>query len=96
MNGQTMLKVERLTRSYGVAGGRRLTVLQEVSFSLAGGASLAIVGPSGSGKTTLLGLCAGLDRPSSGEVELAGTAIGGLGEDERARSEEHTSELQSP
>lgn len=85
MNGQTMLKVERLTRSYGVAGGRRLTVLQEVSFSLAGGASLAIVGPSGSGKTTLLGLCAGLDRPSSGEVELAGTAIGGLGEDERAR-----------
>ncbi len=85
MNGQTMLKVERLTRSYGVAGGRRLTVLQEVSFSLASGASLAIVGPSGSGKTTLLGLCAGLDRPSSGEVELAGTAIGGLGEDERAR-----------
>ncbi len=85
MNGQTMLKVERLTRSYGVAGGRRLTVLQEVSFSLAAGASLAIVGPSGSGKTTLLGLCAGLDRPSSGEVELAGTAIGGLGEDARAR-----------
>lgn len=85
MNGQTMLKVERLTRSYGVAGGRRLTVLEEVSFSLAAGASLAIVGPSGSGKTTLLGLCAGLDRPSSGEVELAGTAIGGLGEDARAR-----------
>jgi len=85
MNGQTMLKVERLTRSYGVAGGRRLSVLQEVSFSLAAGASLAIVGPSGSGKTTLLGLCAGLDRPSSGEVELAGTAIGGLGEDARAR-----------
>ena len=85
MNGQTMLKVERLTRSYGVAGGRRLTVLQEVSFSLMAGASLAIVGPSGSGKTTLLGLCAGLDRPSSGDVELAGTAIGGLGEDARAR-----------
>jgi putative ABC transport system ATP-binding protein len=84
MNEQTMLKVERLTKTYQAAGGRDLTVLREVSFVLGAGASLAIVGPSGSGKTTLLGLCAGLDQPSSGTVELAGKSIGALSEDARA------------
>ena len=79
-----MLKVDRLTKTYATAGGRHLTVLKEVSFSLGAGASLAIVGPSGSGKTTLLGLCAGLDQPSSGTVELAGESIGTLSEDARA------------
>ena len=79
-----MLKVERLTKTYQAAGGRDLTVLREVSFELSAGASIAIVGPSGSGKTTLLGLCAGLDQPSSGTVELAGRSIGALSEDARA------------
>ncbi len=79
-----MLRVERLTKTYETAGGRDLTVLKEVSFALGAGASLAIVGPSGSGKTTLLGLCAGLDQPSGGTVELAGQSIGGMSEDARA------------
>jgi putative ABC transport system ATP-binding protein len=83
--GQTMLKVDRLTKTYQAAGGRALTVLKEVSFELRAGATLAIVGPSGSGKTTLLGLCAGLDQPSSGDVVLAGESIGRLDEDARAR-----------
>ena len=78
-----MLKVERLTKTYRTAGGP-LTVLHEVSFELAAGASVAIVGPSGSGKTTLLGLCAGLDRPTSGTVSVAGEAIGEMDEDARA------------
>ena len=56
-----------------------------MSFSLSAGDSLAIVGPSGSGKTTLLGLCAGLDLPSSGNVELAGEALSDRGEDARAK-----------
>jgi putative ABC transport system ATP-binding protein len=79
-----MLKVERLTKTYQAAGGKALTVLKEVSFTLEAGSSLAIVGPSGSGKTTLLGLCAGLDRPTMGNVALAGRSIGELSEDERA------------
>lgn len=79
-----MLKVQRLTQTYPTAHGP-LTVLHEVDFSIEASATLAIVGPSGSGKTTLLGLCAGLDRPGGGSVELAGVDIGGLSEDARAK-----------
>lgn len=84
MTDQTMLKVQRLTKTYPTAAGP-LTVLHEIDFAIAAGAAVAVVGPSGSGKTTLLGLCAGLDRPSSGLVSLAGEAIGDLDEDARAR-----------
>ena len=84
MSDQTILKVERLTKTYPTATGP-LTVLHEVSFDLTAGGTCAIVGPSGSGKTTLLGLCAGLDQPSGGKVHLDGREIGGLDEDGRAR-----------
>ncbi len=83
MSVQSILKVQRLTKTYATAAGP-LTVLQEVSFEIPAGGTCAIVGPSGSGKTTLLGLCAGLDQPSTGTVELAGREIGGLSEDQRA------------
>lgn len=55
-----------------------------MSFATRAGETLAIVGPSGSGKSTLLGLCAGLDRPTSGSVSLAGRPLEGLDEDARA------------
>jgi putative ABC transport system ATP-binding protein len=79
-----MLKVQRLTKTYASVHGD-LTVLHEIDFSLAAGDTLAIVGPSGSGKTTLLSLCAGLDRPTAGQVILAGEAIEAMDEDRRAR-----------
>ena len=81
---QAMLSCEGLTQTY-VSGGRPLTVLNNITFTLERGGFLAIVGPSGSGKTTLLGLLAGLDRPSSGRVVLDGADLGSMSEDERAR-----------
>jgi putative ABC transport system ATP-binding protein len=77
------LRVENLTKTYQ-SGGQTLTVLHDVSFDLKTGDSFAIVGPSGSGKTTLLGLCAGLDRASSGSVWLNGVLLDNLSEDQRA------------
>ena len=79
-----MLHCESLTKTYA-SGGRELTVVKNISFSLEAGGFLAIVGPSGSGKTTLLGLLAGLDRPTSGSVTLDGAALDRLSEDARAR-----------
>jgi putative ABC transport system ATP-binding protein len=84
VNGTAILEARGLTKSYS-SGNSILTVLSDVSFALAPRATCAIVGPSGSGKTTLLGLCAGLDRPSSGSVEIDGQDLGALDEDGRAQ-----------
>jgi len=78
-----MILVEHLEQTY-MSGGRPLTVLHDVTFSLEERGFLTIVGPSGSGKTTLLGLLAGLDRPSAGTVRLDGIDLNALSEDERA------------
>jgi putative ABC transport system ATP-binding protein len=56
-------------------------ILQSLDLSVAPGESVAIVGPSGSGKTSLLMVMAGLERASSGRVEVAGHELGGLTED---------------
>lgn len=78
-----ILNVENLGKTYS-SGTKQLTVLQDISFSVEERETFAIVGPSGSGKTTLLGLCAGLDRPESGEISLCGIRLNSLNEDERA------------
>jgi putative ABC transport system ATP-binding protein len=81
---EAVLHSQSLSRTYR-SGGRDLTVLKDITFSLEPGGFLAILGPSGSGKTTLLGLLAGLDRPSAGSVYLDGQELGSLTEDERAQ-----------
>jgi len=79
-----VLQTENLSKQFTTADGTELVVLQPTSFVLERAATLAIVGPSGSGKTTLLGLCAGLDAPSGGSVQLCGHALNALNEDQRA------------
>ena len=78
-----LVRAERLTRTVQ-SGDSPLKILDDVSFAIEPGASVAIVGASGSGKTTLLVLLAGLDRPSEGEVWIDGQALSGLDEDARA------------
>jgi putative ABC transport system ATP-binding protein len=78
-----ILKVSDLKKTYS-SGSKKLTVLDDISFNVEEKETFAIVGPSGSGKTTLLGLCAGLDRPDQGSIQLCGEELSSLSEDERA------------
>jgi putative ABC transport system ATP-binding protein len=65
-------------------GASTLAILQDIDLAVMPGEAVAVVGASGSGKSTLLALLAGLDTPTSGSVELAGTALFALDEDGRA------------
>jgi putative ABC transport system ATP-binding protein len=78
-----MVSVQSLCKSVPDAG-QSLQILNNVSFQLEQGRSLAIVGASGSGKSTLLGLMAGLDTPSQGKVVLAGQSLFDMNEEGRA------------
>ncbi len=73
-----VLAVEALSKRYRTSAGE-LTVLDAVTFNVARGECVAVTGPSGSGKSTLLGLIAGLDRASSGRIEVEGQDLAALG-----------------
>jgi putative ABC transport system ATP-binding protein len=75
----TALRLRDLHKEYRV-GKQTVTALDGVTLDLPRGSFTAVMGPSGSGKSTLLHCAAGLDRPDSGTVELAGTPLGGLSE----------------
>ena len=78
-----ILKVNNLRKEV-TSGDSSLVILDDVSFSLKEGQSLAITGPSGSGKSTLLGLLAGLDTASEGEIYLDNLPIHEQNEEQRA------------
>lgn len=79
-----LIAVSHLTKCVSV-GEDTLTILDDLSFSISSGESLAIVGSSGSGKSTLLSILAGLDTPTEGTVLFEGQSLFALSEDERAR-----------
>lgn len=79
MKSDPVLQAENLQKSYW-QGGREVEVLRKVSFVIRPGETTAVVGVSGSGKSTLLHLLAGLDRPDSGRVRLAGENMADLNE----------------
>jgi putative ABC transport system ATP-binding protein len=79
-----ILRVHALHKTFASIAGP-LKILQNISFSIAKGETVAITGPSGSGKSTLLSLCAGLDRPTSGDVWLANQHLSRLSSEDAAR-----------
>ena len=84
MTHNSILSVKNLTKTFK-SGDHSLTVLNNVSFNIEKGLTCAIVGPSGSGKSTLLGLCAGLDKPTSGSVTLNGQEISSYSESQLSK-----------
>jgi putative ABC transport system ATP-binding protein len=79
-----VIEVRDVSRIYR-RGADEIHALEHVSLSIGRGRFVALMGPSGSGKSTLLNLLAGLDRPSSGVVDVAGQRLNDLSEDELAR-----------
>jgi putative ABC transport system ATP-binding protein len=80
-NGSAVVVAGGVTRRYG-EGDTAVDALRGVSVEVEPGALTAVMGPSGSGKSTLMHILAGLDRPTSGTVSIAGTEITDLGDTE--------------
>jgi ABC-type lipoprotein export system ATPase subunit len=83
-----LVRAQGLRKEYGRQGGL-VRAVNSVDLEVARGEALAIMGPSGCGKSTLLHLIGGLDRPSAGELWLAGRRIDRLSERELARLRRH-------
>lgn len=79
-----VVRVQDVRKEYR-RGSERIDVLQGINLEIPPGDFLALMGPSGSGKTTLLNLIGGLDRPTSGVVEVAGEPISRLSDGQLAK-----------
>jgi len=75
----TLVRIRSLTKTYQ-RGNEAVRVLQALDMDIEAGDFMALMGPSGSGKSTLLNLIGGLDRPTSGTIDIAGQDIAGLNE----------------
>ena len=78
------IKVSSVGKSV-ISNNAELTILKDISFEVQSGQSVAIVGTSGAGKSTLMTLLAGLDIPSSGDIELLGQSLSQLDDEARAQ-----------
>jgi putative ABC transport system ATP-binding protein len=78
-----MIRLENVTKSYGVASG--VLALNNITLQIGPAERVAVMGPSGSGKSTLLNLVCGLDEPTSGSLKVDGVELSGLTDDARTR-----------
>ncbi len=78
------IKVSSVGKSV-ISNEAELTILKDVSFEVQSGQSVAIVGTSGAGKSTLMTLLAGLDTPSTGDIELLGKSLSQMDDEARAQ-----------
>jgi putative ABC transport system ATP-binding protein len=83
-----MISLAGVSKIYN--GKRQVTALEEVNLQIQRGEMVSLVGPSGSGKSTLLNLIGGLDRPTTGEIQIAGQNIRGLSDDDLTRLRRET------
>src|SRR5579859_255878 len=83
-----LVELQDVTKEYR-RGGETVHVLQKLSLEIPQGDFLALMGPSGSGKTTLLNLLGGIDRATSGSIQVQGTDIARYNESELARWRAH-------
>ena len=88
MGDDVVLHAVRLTKEYG-RGAALVRAVDEVDLDVVRGESVAIMGPSGCGKSTLQHLLGGLERPTRGELTLAGARVDGLGETGLAKLRQH-------
>ncbi|MDA8123827.1 MAG: ABC transporter ATP-binding protein [Deltaproteobacteria bacterium] len=79
MEDRHLIQLREVTKTFE-SGAGSFTALKQVNLNIAAGEFVSIIGKSGSGKSTLLNILAGIDRPTSGAVVVAGTAVHGLDE----------------
>ena len=82
-SANALIRIHNLNKSY-TRGGQIIPVLEGVNLDVRAGEFIALMGPSGSGKSTLLNLIAGIDKPTSGSIEIGGVNIATLSEGELA------------
>jgi putative ABC transport system ATP-binding protein len=83
-NDDTLIDLDGVFKSYETGAGE-VPVLKDINLQVRGGEFIGLVGPSGSGKSTLLNMITGIDRPTSGDVRVAGQRLNDLSENQLAR-----------
>jgi putative ABC transport system ATP-binding protein len=83
-NGHTLIDLRNVFKSYETGAGE-VSVLKDVNLQIGEGEFVGVVGPSGSGKSTMINMITGIDRPTTGDVWVAGQRLNDLSENQLAR-----------